>query len=403
MSGFGAARTFWRCLAPESLRHKAQPAVGRLIRGYVAARLRRGPPQRTEGPIRVVGLFAGTHGIAGAARLTAEALEALGAPVERISVTQGFDRSVRLSAPTSAAAWIFHLNPPELPLALASLGPSRIVGPRYGAWAWELPAPPPGWLGEAAFLDEVWAPSRYTARAFAGAAAPVRATPHPLVLSTYDAIRPAPRTHDFQAVALFDFNSSAARKNPEGAISAFARAFGDDPTVRLTLKTQNGASYPDLLAALRAKAPANVEIIDAVWPYAQVLALIAGADVLLSPHRAEGFGLTLAEAMALGTPVAATGFSGNVDFMDETCGLMIPATLTPVDDPQGVYQEGQAWAEPDLDVAASALARLRLDPALGRRLAAAARRRVEDQLAPQPWLLTLPPAVQAAVAARQGR
>jgi glycosyltransferase involved in cell wall biosynthesis len=168
------------------------------------------------------------------------------------------------------------------------------------------------------------------------------------------------------------------------------------------LKTQNGAKYPDLLAALKAKAPANVEIVDAVWPYADVLAMIAGADVLISLHRAEGFGLTLAEAMALGTPVAATAFSGNVDFMDESCALMIPATLTPVEDPQGVY-EGQVWGEPDLDAAASALTRLRLDPGLGRRLAAAARRRIEEQLAPEPWLLTLPPAVQAAVAAAQAR
>jgi hypothetical protein len=398
MSGFDAARDLWRRATPEGLRRQAQPIVGRIVRGYVGARLRRGPPAPTEGPIRVVGLFSASHGIAGAARLTAEALESLGAPVERVSIAQGFDRTARLPRPTPAAAWIFHLNPPELPFALASLGPDRIVGPRYGHWAWELPAAPRAWLGLASLMDEVWACSRYTAGALAGAAAPVRATPHPLVLSAYEAAKPARRTHAFQAVTLFDFNSAMVRKNPQGAIAAFARAFGDDPTARLTVKTQNGGLYPELLASLRAGAPANVEIVDEVWPYAKVLSLIAGSDALISLHRAEGFGLTLAEAMALGAPTVATAFSGNVDFMDEACALMVPARMTPVDDPQGVYQ-GQVWAEPDVEAAARSLRRLRADPALGPRLAAAARHRIKAQLSPEPWLLTLPPAVQAAVAA----
>jgi glycosyltransferase involved in cell wall biosynthesis len=154
------------------------------------------------------------------------------------------------------------------------------------------------------------------------------------------------------------------------------------------------------MAQLRAAAPANVEIIDAVWPYREVLSLIAGSDALLSLHRAEGFGLTLAEAMALGAPVVTTAFSGVLDFTDEACALMIPSQLTPVDDPQGVYA-GQVWGEPDLNAAAHALTRLRLDPALGRRLATAARRRIEDQLSPEPWLLTLPTEVQTAVVARR--
>ena len=44
-------------------------------------------------------------------------------------------------------------------------------------------------------------------------------------------------------------------------------------------------------------------------------ALFARADCYVSLHRSEGFGLTLAESMALGKPVIATGYSGNTDFM----------------------------------------------------------------------------------------
>jgi len=396
MGGFDAARGLWRLAAPQALRRRAAPAVRGFVRRWVGARLPAARTTPAAGPIRVVGFHAGSHGMAASAQLFARALEALGAPVERVAIAEGYDRAARLPRPTAAAAWIFNLNPPELPLALASLGPSRILGPRYGVWGWELPAAPVDWLRDAALLTEVWPPSRYTADALAGAASPVRVVWQPLILADYEGIPPAPRTHAFQAVALADFNSSLARKNPLGAIEAFARAFGDDPAARLTLKTQNGARFPEALAALRAAAPANVEVVDAVWPYARVMSLIAGADALVSLHRAEGFGLPMAEAMALGTPVVATAFSGNLDFMDDSTALLVPAGRTAVEDPQGVYA-GQAWAEPDLAAAAAALTRLRFDPALGRRLAAAARIRVAEQLSPEAWLLSLPEDLQAAV------
>jgi glycosyltransferase involved in cell wall biosynthesis len=402
MSLLGAARRLWRSAVPEPARRLVGPALNLVLQSHVR-RLARRPhgADTAQGPIKVVGYFAGSHGIAASARLAARAFEALGVPVERIDVTDArLDWTGRLTEPARASAWIFHLNPPELLAALACLGPAQLVGPRYGYWAWELPKAPAQWLKDAALVDEVWAPSRYTADALAGAAAPVRVVPHPLFLEDYAKVRAAPRRAVFQGVGVFDFNSSLARKNPAGAMGAWGRAFGDDPAAELTLKTQNGAAFSGELAALRAAAPANVRIVDEVWPYAEVLSLIAGADVLISLHRAEGFGLTAAEAMALGTPVVATGFSGVLDFMDEDCALMVPSRPVAVDDPQGVYRGGQTWADPDLAAAAEALVRLRQDPALGQRLAAAAQARVARQLSPQAWFATLPASVKTAAMAR---
>jgi glycosyltransferase involved in cell wall biosynthesis len=217
-------------------------------------------------------------------------------------------------------------------------------------------------------------------------------------MEDYAKVPPAPRRTAFQGVSVFDFNSSLARKNPRGSMAAWTQAFGGNAECELTLKTQNGGLFPEALAALRAAAPANVRIVDEVWPYERVKALIAGADVLVSLHRAEGFGLTPAEAMALGTPVLATAFSGVLDFMDEACALLVPSRPTPVDDPQGVYR-GQSWAEPDVAAAAEALVRLRADPGLGARLSAAARARVAAKLSPQAWFTTLPAQVRAAAMA----
>ena len=80
-------------------------------------------------------------------------------------------------------------------------------------------------------------------------------------MEDYRDVEAAPRDARFLAVTLFDFKSSMARKNPQGIIAAFGRAFPDDPTARLVIKTQNGKLFPDLLAKLRAMAPPNVEVI----------------------------------------------------------------------------------------------------------------------------------------------
>ncbi len=102
---------------------------------------------------------------------------------------------------------------------------------------------------------------------------------------------------------------------------------------------------------------------------------------MLSLHRAEGFGLVPAEAMLLGVPVVATGWSGNMDFMDADSAALVPYTLVPARDPRGVFEaEGAEWAEPDIAAAAARLARLADDPAeraaLGARGRATARARL---------------------------
>jgi glycosyltransferase involved in cell wall biosynthesis len=405
MTALGAARKLWRSALPEPLRKLAAPMLNRGLEAYIrqAARAPHGA-DGASGPIRLVGYFAGSHGIAASARLAVRAFEALGVPVETTDVTDArLDREGRLTQPLSAGAWIFHLNPPELLAAMACLGPRQLVGPRYGYWAWELPRAPARWRRDAGLVDEVWAPSRFTADSLIGAARPVRVVPHPLVFEDYARVRAAPRRAAFQGVAVFDFNSSLARKNPQGSIAAWAKAFGDDADAVLTLKTQNGTLFPAALAALHAQAPANVRIVDEVWAYEDVKRLIAGADVLVSLHRSEGFGLTPAEAMALGTPVVATGWSGVMDFMDADSAILVPSLQTRVKDPQRIYPAGQSWAEPDLEAAAMGLRRLREEPALRRSLARAGRQKVRRTLSPQAWFESLPETVRrAALASRAG-
>lgn len=102
--------------------------------------------------------------------------------------------------------------------------------------------------------------------------------------------------------------------------------------------------------------------------------LYAACDVYASLHRAEGFGLTLAEAMLRGRATLASGWSGNLEFISPEACVLIPCTLTAIHDPQGLYPEGDVWAEPDLAAAAGALRMLATRPEFRAELAERGRR-----------------------------
>ena len=155
-------------------------------------------------------------------------------------------------------------------------------------------------------------------------------------------------------------------------------AFGASKTARLVLKLTGRASeLADLEQSLGDLSGLNVEIIKDYLSQSQLAALYRETDVLLSLHRAEGFGLPMLEAMAHGIPVVATGWSGNLEFMNASNSRLVPYDLIPVQDTAAVYG-ASVWADPDVAAAASALRELASDPGEYARLAAAAHRRANE-------------------------
>lgn len=100
---------------------------------------------------------------------------------------------------------------------------------------------------------------------------------------------------------------------------------------------------------------ADVIVIDRYFTRDEVYGLLSVVDSLVSLHRAEGFGLGIAEAMALGIPVIATVWSGNMDFMNSFNALPVSYVLKPLDIDYGPYKEGSFWAEPDQKSAVEAM------------------------------------------------
>jgi glycosyltransferase involved in cell wall biosynthesis len=160
-------------------------------------------------------------------------------------------------------------------------------------------------------------------------------------------------------------------------------AFGDRKDRRLRMLITAADSYtPARSAVLHAVGRArNIEIAWRPLTRPEFLAWWGTPDAYAQLHRAEAFGLPLAEAMCAGLPVVATGWSGNMDYMTEQNSLPVRYRLGDVADPQRKYApaDGQ-WAEPDIEHAAELLQTLAANPGLGREIGATAERAMRVRL-----------------------
>jgi glycosyltransferase involved in cell wall biosynthesis len=283
--------------------------------------------------------------------------------------------------PSPGVALVIHANAPMLPLVLLHLGRRWTARRRLiGYWAWELPSIPGDWRPGAGCVHEAWAPSRFTAQALeALLPGRVRVVPHAIATNPP---RPAALgreafglpAHAVVVLVSFNLASSFERKNPLGAIAAFRAAFGDRSDRLLVLKVTHVDHAPADFARLRdaAAGSANIRFETRIMPAAESHALTVASDIVLSLHRSEGFGLVPAEAMLLARPVIATGWSGNMDYMDDSCAALVDVDLVPARDPRRVYDvPGAVWAEPHIGEAVAHLRRLADDAeartALGQR------------------------------------
>jgi len=178
----------------------------------------------------------------------------------------------------------------------------------------------------------------------------------------------------------FDVNSTVARKNPHGVIEAYRRAFTPAEraeSVHLVMKTINLARHVEAQVMLQdAMDRVGGTVFDTDLPPEDMAALTALCDVYVSLHRAEGFGLGLAEAMYFAKPVIGTAYSGNMDFMtiENSCPVGYQMAQIDLGDlrfnrwSEKVYRPGEWWAEPDLDDAARRMRNLFEDQGLRERL-----------------------------------
>lgn len=351
--------------------------------------------------VTVAGYLRAEHGVGEGARLLVAALDAAGVdyslvPYERTRSRQHAPMPPGPQGVNGHPVAIVCVNADQLPVFAAD-GGAELLEHRYaiGMWAWEVDVFPGAMAKAGELVDEIWVGSAHSAAAVASATSrPVHVLPLPVVV-------PDASTSDrgslglpegFLVLFTFDFDSVVERKNPLGAIEAYRRAFPAGSDARLLIKSVNGDKHPAALDALRAAVAdrPDIHVRDAYVPADLRYAITASCDAYLSLHRAEGFGLTMAEAMAMGKPVVATGYSGNLQYMDERNSWLVPYDLVSVPDGCSPYPVTARWADPDVEAAAAALKAIHADPAEARARGARARADMERLHGPRarvPFLL----------------
>lgn len=347
--------------------------------------------------VNYVGYLRSHLGIGEAARNSLVALDAAGVAVRSHDISQDVAAPTgqyalpgRCRLPSGApAVTILGCNADMLPGVLSRLPADLLTAYRIGCWYWETPTFPDEWVDRFELVDEVWAGTQFIADAIRQkASVPVVVMP-PMVmppLATRDrawlATLLAAVSHDeFVFLFQFDVASVPFRKNPEGVVAAFAEAFKPAEPVRLVMKALNGDAAPELMKSLREAAKGQrVSFLTRPLESTDRFRLLASVDSFISLHRAEGFGLSIAEAMAYGLPVVATGWSGNVDFTHAHNAALVSCDFVRSEVAHGPYPAGTLWAEPRLDDAARLMRRVWIDPVWREQIAQAGKETVATKL-----------------------
>jgi len=313
--------------------------------------------------VNMAGYFEAVLGVGEHARLIAAALGAVGVPVAPIGLRahqapEGERFPSRGVESPIHPVNLISVNADVLPYFARDVGPGFFMG-RYtiGLWAWEVTPFPEEFAGAFDHLDEVWVLSEHVARALRPVSpVPVLTAPLPIRVPPFEPLSRGELgvPEGFLFLFCFDHNSVTERKNPLGLIEAFGRAFAPGSGAALVIKTLNGEQHPEehrQLVEAGATHP-DVHVVDGTWPRERKDALIASCDCYVSLHRAEGFGITIAEAIWLGKPVVATGYGGNLDFTRPDSAYLVDHRLIPIGPGLDPYPPDGEWADPDLDHAA---------------------------------------------------
>jgi glycosyltransferase involved in cell wall biosynthesis len=359
------------------------------------------PPARRPG-LNVFADVRATTGLSESARRYVQAIAASGtemtftefnsqAPFRTIAVPPDV-AALRRGKEFDVDLWIVNVNEWQLI-------PEHALD-RYtiAVWAWELPEPPVHALPHLPGIDELWLISQFVSDSFRTVTdIPITVVPN-VVPQAPDVAgdRAAFGLPDDGLVVLFTFSASSsdARKNPWAVIEAFRRAFPAEERgtqAHLVLKVNDLERFPELDTSLSAAvASVGGTLLRREMSRADMDTLLATCDVYASLHRSEGFGLGMAEAMAMGKPVVATGFGGNIDFMPPGAAAVVGYEARPIGPHThrfgggfgDWYTVGQLWADADVDQAARWLRKLADSPRLRAEMGAKAIEAIREHCSP---------------------
>ena len=288
--------------------------------------------------------------------------------------------------PEDADICIIHSEPGHVKNHLKQW-PGLADKPLAGYFVWELERLPRSFEAGVDVVDAVWTCSAFSAAAFSEYARPRGIDTHVLPhvaertppskddaakmhrrLGFADAPCPRKKPPVFYTVC----DTGNARKNFATLLRAFARL--PRGAARLVVKQYR--------LALDLSAMPDVTSVPEALSEGEMAALHALCDCYVSTHRGEAWGLGMSEAMSHGNVVLATGWSGNMEYMNADNAVCLGYKLRPIqtDELQALppaYEAGMHWSDVDEDELVARMTQVvqgRLDPMLGSRARASMQR-----------------------------
>lgn len=322
-------------------------------------------PVGNKSGINLVGPVGFINGVSISARGYASTIMKAGIALNVIPWSQGFERL--RSTPTQYPSIDEQLiNLVHLNLDLLASGrfldksplDELVVPSRYNIAIiyWELSSLLPEWHSVLHRFDEIWCASTFMAKSVAAVAKrPVRVV-RP-ALDRQSVTRTGTRRDFGLAEDRFvffyaaDAGSILGRKNPKALIDAYIEEFGPDDGACCLVKIHySNAERPEIREILSiAEQRRDVIFMDRLLQDAEMHDLFQLIDCYVSPHRSEGLGLTILEAMAAGKPVIATPYGGAADFVTSESAWPLDYRLIEVGEGNEPYPAEYLWADPSRD------------------------------------------------------
>jgi len=355
--------------------------------------------KHTKLDLNILGFLTADLGIGESARSMVRAADAVGLTSALLSLKLNCKNRLgdktyeaRLQETNPYAVNVIHIDPPASRDLDHHHGETfRTSKYTIGYFAWELTEFPDSWMDTFDYYDEIWCPSEFSRQAISlKCPLPVLVMPHSIAVTEQTKTCAQLRERfnlpkdQFLFLTLFDLNSYAERKNPKASLEAFRLSGLSTTQAGLVVKVHNVESNPlefDALKKALSEIPGTYLISDTL-NRSDITALQTACDVFVSLHRAEGFGLALAECMALGKPVISTNFSAPAEFITANNGCPIDFTLVTLDRNIGPYTRGGVWAEPNTKHAADTMRLLASDKALVSKLGQEAKRTIATHFSP---------------------
>lgn len=351
-------------------------------------------PGRYPKGINLIGDIQAETGLGQSMRLLAQVLEKCEIPftVKQIDSPGGLKLDDnrwkdKISEELKYSVNLLHINPNIWAQTYNRLS-NEILDHRYNIayWLWELEDFPEEWSDCIKTVDEIWTPSEFVSKSIRSRTdKEVNTIPYAIELETDKLFG---REHfglpadKFLYLVMYDFKSISERKNPQAVIRAYKEAFEkENEETGLVIKINHLKDERELEQLKQEmKGYPNIYYIVDNLSRGEVESLIAAVDVLISLHRSEGFGLPLAEAMYLGTPVIATNWSANTEFMDTASACMVDYQLVQIQKNIGPYAKGNRWAEADVSQASAYMKKLYENEAYREEIKKAGQKQVREVL-----------------------